>query len=288
MAELVWDEVGDRLYETGVDHGVLYIPDAGGVYSDAVAWNGLTTVTEKPGGAAVTPQYADNMKYLNLRSAETFAATIQAFTYPDEFAPFDGLSVPVPGLAIGQQGRRGFGLSYRTRIGNDVEGDDYGVKLHLVYGLTAAPTEKAYTTVNDTPAANNFSWDVDSIPVAVSGMKPTSLITASSVELDATQFAALEQILYGSGGTEPRLPLPDEVVALFSGTVVAVTATQPTYNAATDTITIPTVVGVEYLINDEVVTGDVVITENTMVEARPTAGHVLTPGTDNDWYIPFT
>jgi hypothetical protein len=210
------------------------------------------------------------------------------FTYPDEFAPFDGLSVPTPGLAIGQQSRSGFGLSYRTRIGNDVEGDDYGVKLHLVYGLTAAPSEKAYSTVNDTPAAINFSWDVDSLPVQVTGLKPTSLITASSVELDPTQFAALEQILYGSGGTEPRLPLPDEVIALFAGTVTAVTATQPTYNAATDTITIPTVVGVEYLINDVVVTGDIVITEDTLVEARPTAGHVLTAGTDNDWFIAHT
>lgn len=288
MAEITWDDIGSRRYETGVDHGVLYIPDNAGVYDDGVAWNGLTTVTEKPSGAAPTAQYADNIKYLNLHSAEQFGATIEAFTYPDEFAPFDGLSVPSPGVAIGQQVRKAFGLSYRTRIGNDVDGDDHGYKLHLVYGLTATPSEKAYTTINDTPSAINFSWDVDSVPVAVTNLKPTSIVTINSLEVNATALAALETILYGSVGVDPRLPLPDEVVDIFDGTVTAVTATAPTYDAGTDTITIPTVTGVTYYIDDAPVTGDVVITEDTMVTARPNSGYYLTPGTDDDWLIVHT
>lgn len=286
--KLTWDEIGARLYETGVDQGALYIPDETGDYADGVAWNGLTTVTEKPAGAEPTAQYADNIKYLNLYSAETFGATIEAFTYPPEFEQFDGLGSPTPGIAVGQQGRRQFGLAYRTRLGNDVEGDDHGYKLHLVYGLTASPSEKAYTTVNDSPSAINFSWDVSSVPVPVTGMKPTSIITLDSTRVDATALADLEQILYGDVAVSPRLPMPDEVVALFAGTVTAVTPTAPTYDSGTDTITIPVVAGVEYLIDGEVVTGDVVITEDTIVTARPTAGHVFTAGSDDDWVINFT
>jgi len=288
MTKLAWDVVGERTYETGVDHGVLYIPDSGGAYTNGVAWNGLTTVTESPSGAEANPQYADNMKYLNLISAEQFAATVEAFTYPPEFEQFDGLHVPVPGLTVGQQARKGFGLSYRTKFGNDIQGDEYGYKIHLVYGCTAAPSEKAFATQSDSPEAIQFSWAVATIPVPVTGQKPTSLITANSALLDADAMAELETILYGTDLVDPRLPMPDEVIALFSGTVTEVTPTAPTYNAATDTITIPSVTGVEYLIDGEVVSGPVVISEDTVVTARPTAGHVFAAGADDDWMIAHT
>lgn len=216
MAELVWDETGKRFYETGVDHGVLYIPDLVGAYSDGVAWNGLITVSETPSGAEPNPQYADNIKYLNLFSAEDFGATLEAFTYPDEFAQFDGLGVPQPGVTVGQQDRRGFGLSYRTKLGNDLEGGDYGYKLHLVYGCMASPSEKAYNTVNDSPEAITFSWDISTTPVPVPNMKPTSIITVTSTEVDAAALAALEDRLYGTQSASPTLPLPAAVIALFT------------------------------------------------------------------------
>jgi hypothetical protein len=215
MPQLVWDETGTRTYETGVDHGVLYIPDATGNYITGVAWNGLTTVTESPSGAEANAQYADNIKYLNLFSAEEFGATIEAFTYPDEFNQFDGLATPTPGLAIGQQSRKVFGLSYRTRVGNDLEGEDYGYKLHLLYGCQASPSEKAYQTINDSPAAIAFSWAVTTTPVPVTDYRPTSLITVNSAEVDAAALTALESALYGAAAAEPMLPLPDEVIAMF-------------------------------------------------------------------------
>ncbi len=215
MPALVWDQVGDRLYETGVDHGVLYVPDVGGAYATGVAWNGLTSVSETPSGAESTAQYADNIKYLNLISAEEFGATIEAFTYPDEFAQFDGLAVPAPGVAVGQQTRKMFGLSYRTRLGNDVEGDDHGYKLHLVYGCNASPSEKAYNTINDSPEAITFSWEISTTPVPVTGYKPTSLIVVDSSVVDPTDLTALEAELYG-GVAAANLPSPDEVIALFT------------------------------------------------------------------------
>lgn len=217
MAALVWDAVGDRYYETGVDHGVLYIPDASGVYANGVAWNGLTSVTESPTGAEATAQYADNIKYLNLISVEEFGATIEAFTYPEEWAEFDGLGVPEPGVFVGQQPRKMFGLSYRTRVGNDVEGDSYGYKLHLVYGCIASPSEKAYNTINDSPEAITFSWEVSTTPVPVTGYKPTSLIVIDSGLVDAAALTALEAVLYGET-VAPMLPLPDEVISMFGGT----------------------------------------------------------------------
>ena len=217
MAPLTWDEVGDRLYEVGVDHGVLYLPDASGVYNEGVAWNGLTTVTESPSGAESNPQYADNIKYLNLISAEEFGATIEAFTYPEEFAECDGTALPSPGVAVGQQGRKIFGLSYRTKVGNDVEGDDLGYKLHLVYGCQAAPSEKAYATINDSPEAIAFSWEVTTTPVPVTDYKPTSLIVIDSTKVDAADLASLEALLYGQAATPAALPTPDAVIALFAG-----------------------------------------------------------------------
>lgn len=216
MTALVWDLVGERFYETGVDHGVLYVPDESGVYSKGVAWNGLTTVTESPSGAEPNAQYADNIKYLNLISVEEFGATVEAFTYPPEFAEFDGLGVPVPGLVVGQQPRKTFGLSYRTKMGNDLQGDAYGYKLHLVYGCIATPSEKAYNTINDSPEAIAFSWTISTTPVPVTGFKPTSLIVVDSSVVDATDLASLESELYG-GTAEAKLPLPDEVIAMFGG-----------------------------------------------------------------------
>jgi hypothetical protein len=218
MAPLTWDQVGERTYETGVDRGVLYLPDATtGAYGGGVAWNGLTTVTESPAGAESSPQFADNIKYLNLVSAETFGATLEAFTYPDEFAQCDGTAVPEPGVANGQQGRRQFGLSYRTRKGNDIEGADFGYKLHLVYGCLASPSEKAYGTINDSPEAIAFSWELSTTPVPVTGFAPTALVVIDSTVVTAASLTAVEDALYGGGTeTEARLPLPDEILTLVT------------------------------------------------------------------------
>lgn len=291
MTKLTWDDLGKRFYETGVERGVLYIPDGGGVYSKGVAWNGLTTLTEAPSGAAATPEFADNLKYLNLISAEEFGGTIAAFTYPDEFAQYDGLASPSPGLSIGQQNRKSFGLCYRTRLGNDVEGDDYGYKLHLVYGCQVAPSQKAFGTVNATPAPIAFSWTLTTTPVTVTGHKATSLVIVDSTKVSSADLAALELILYGSTGIDPRLPLPDELIALFAGevTVVAV-LTVPTYNGTTHTITIPTQTGITYYINDVAqVAGPVVLTvgQHVIVTAEPNGGYVIADGNDNDWEFTY-
>ena len=218
MPALVWDQVGERLYETGVDHGVLYIPDATGKYATGVAWNGLTSVSETPSGAESTAQYADNIKYLNLISAEEFGATIEAFTYPDEFAEFDGLGVHAPGVVIGQQPRKIFGLSYRTRLGNDLEGEEHGYKLHLVYGCIASPSEKAYNTINDSPEAITFSWEITTTSAPVTGYKPTSLIVVDSTVVDPAELTALETELYGDATGSANLPAPDDVLELFAAT----------------------------------------------------------------------
>lgn len=217
---ITWDKSGERRYETGVDHGVLYLPNNAGVYSTGVVWNGLVTVTESPSGAESSAQYADNMKYLNLQSAEEFGATIEAFTYPDEWEECDGSVSPAPGVAIGQQGRRTFGFAYRTLVGNDLEGDKFGYKLHLVYGGLAAPSERGYTTVNDSPEAITLSWEISTTPVAVGNVggvdyKPTATVTIDSTKVDPTVLAEFEDTLYGTASTEPSLPLPAEVIALF-------------------------------------------------------------------------
>ena len=221
MSRIVWDKTGERYYETGVKQGVLYPIQSDGRYTKGVAWNGLTAVTESPSGAEATPLYADDIKYLNLISNEEFGCTIEAYTYPDEFAECDGSAALAAGVMIGQQKRKIFGLSYRTAFGNDVDGTDHGYKLHLVYGCLAAPSEKAYATINDSPEAITFSWEVTTTPVSVTGFKPTSQITIDSTKVKAEKLTALEEILYGKDGesetaTEPRLPLPDEIAALFS------------------------------------------------------------------------
>ena len=218
MAKIVWDKTGERFYETGVKNGVLYVQE-GGQYKNGVAWNGLTAVTESPSGAEATPLYADDIKYLNLLSTEEFGATIEAYTYPDEFAACDGSAALVDGVMIGQQARKTFGLCYRTTIGNDTNGNDSGYKLHIIYGALAAPSEKAYATINDSPEAITFSWEVTTTPVNVTGAKPTASITIDSTKADSTKLAALEDILYGKDGepgNEPRLPLPDEIKTLMT------------------------------------------------------------------------
>lgn len=218
MAKLVWDKTGDRLYETGVKNGVLYIPTAG-VYSKGVAWNGLTAVTESPSGAEATALYADDTKYLSLMSTEEFGATIEAYTYPDEFAACDGSAELADGVMIGQQKRSTFGLCYKTTIGNDTDGNDHGYKLHIIYGALAAPSEKAYASINDSPEAITFSWEITTTPVNVTGAKPTASLVIDSTKADPSKLAALEDILYGKDGepaNEPRLPLPDEIKTLMT------------------------------------------------------------------------
>lgn len=211
MAKLVWDKTGERLYETGVKQGVLYVQDENGAYPKGVAWNGLTNVTESPSGAEATPLYADDIKYLNLMSTEEFGGTIEAYTYPDEFAECDGSAALTTGVYIGQQARKSFGFCYRTTLGNDVDNNGHGYKLHLVYGALASPSEKAYATINDSPEAITFSWEFSTTPVNVTGFKPTASIVIDSTKVDPTKLAELEKILYGDGDAEARLPLPDEV-----------------------------------------------------------------------------
>lgn len=216
MSQLVWDQTGQRIYETGVKKGVLYVQDSTGAYPKGVAWNGLTAVNQSPSGAEASPLYADDIKYLELMSNEDFGGSIEAYTYPEEFEACDGSAALATGVKIGQQKRSSFGLCYRTIIGNDIENDEYGYKLHLVYGCKAAPSEKAYATVNDSPEAVTFSWEFTTTPVAVDGFKPTAYLEIDSTKADATKLAALEAILYGSEETEARLPLPTEIKTLMA------------------------------------------------------------------------
>lgn len=216
MAKLTWDDTGKRLYETGVKQGVLYLLDEDGTYKNAVAWNGLTAVTESPSGAEATALYADDIKYLSLMSAEEFGATIEAYTYPEEFAQCDGSASLATGVYIGQQARKTFGMCYKTTLGNDVEGNDYGYKLHIIYGAKASPSEKAYATINDSPEAITFSWEITTTPVNVAGFKPTASIVIDSTKADPTCLAALEAKLYGAESGTAELPLPDVVKTLMT------------------------------------------------------------------------
>ena len=234
MAKLEWDKTAERSFEMGVDHGVLYVQKPDGTYNKGVVWNGLTAVTEKPDGAEPNDLYADNIKYASLRSAETYGATIEAFMYPEEFAQCDGSAALAAGVYIGQQTRKGFGLCYRTKIGNDVAGDDFGYKLHLIYGCRAAPSERGYATINDSPEAITFSWELSTTPVQVPGYEPTSQITIPSTDFESTEEKAkltlLENVLFGtegegqSTGTVPTLPLPEVVEKILDGTITTVEA----------------------------------------------------------------
>lgn len=292
MTKILWDQTGERRYETGVDHGVLYVQDDDGSYPLGVPWNGLTTVTESPSGADATPQYADNIKYLNLIAAEEFGGTIEAFTYPVEFEACDGTASPTPGVSVGQQRRKTFGLSYRTLVGNDIEGTDFGYKLHLVYGALAAPSEKARATVNDSPEALAFSWEFTTTAVEVGTInsvviKPSATVTIDSTKVDEDALAALETILYGTTGVDPRLPLPAEVFGLFTSTVTAVTTVTPTFVAATGVITIPATTGVLYQIDGVTKAAGaqpaIPTLSTKIVRAVPAVGYVFTDGSDDDW-----
>jgi hypothetical protein len=292
MTALTWDQVGERLYETGVDHGVLYIP-TDGVYDVGVAWNGLVTVTESPSGAELTPTYADNIKYITLVSVEEFGGTIEAYTYPDEFMQCDGSAEPEPGVNIGQQNRAVFGLCYRSLLGNDTDGQDHGYKLHLVYGALASPSEKPYSTVNDSPEAITFSWEFSTTPVPVTGYKPSATIVLDSTKVDAGALAALEDILYGSVGVDPRLPLPDEIISLAPGTFTTVDlgipANQPTYVSGTHVVTLPSVTGVQWKINGVNKTPGaqpaLTVGQVAHVTAHALSGYVLVG--DDDWVFNY-
>ena len=215
MAKIVFDQSGERFYETGVKNGVLFVQNENGEYGNGVAWNGLTAITESPSGAEATPLYADDIKYVELTSAEEFGATIEAYTYPEEFEACDGSASLVEGITIGQQDRVPFGLCYKTVVGNDVRGNDLGYKLHLIYGAKAAPSERAFQTINDSPEAITFSWEITTTPVNVTGFKPTANLVIDSTKVDAAKLALIEEKLFGSDSEEPTLPLPDEIVALM-------------------------------------------------------------------------
>jgi hypothetical protein len=289
MAVLAFDDTGNRRYETGVDKGVLYpLNTTNGLYDTGFAWNGLTAVNEKPSGAGSNKQYADNIAYLNILSAETFGGTIQAFTYPDAFASCDGTVAPASGAVVGQQPRTTFGLSYRTKVGNDVSGS-LGYKLHLVYGALASPAEKDYSTINDSPAAIDFSWDFDCTPVVATGLQPTCLIVIDSTKVGSTPLADLEQFLYGTVGTNPSLPPPDSVLALFTGAITAITLTAATFDGA-HTITIPSQTGVTYYLDGVVhAAGSVVLTtgQKKVVSAVPNAGYVFNTPVVDRWLFAF-
>jgi hypothetical protein len=287
MTKLVWDKVAEKVYETGIDRGVLYPVDSFGNYPEGHSWNGLVSVDEAPSGAESNKQYANNKVYLNLTSAEEFSATLEAYTYPDAFMECDGSAELSPGVYIGQQRRKPFGLAYRSLIGNDTDGTDFGYKLHLVYDGLAAPTGKTYSTVNDSPEAATFSWEISTTPVEVPGHKPSATIVIDSTKVDAGKLADLEQILYGTAGVDARLPLPAEVMALFSGSTSEVVAIAPTYNSTTKEITIPVVTGVIYSIDNEVVTGVVTITDDTIVKAITAPGYTFGINTDDDWAYEF-
>lgn len=286
---LAWDQTGEKIFETGVNKGVLYVADNAGGYPLGVPWNGLVSVTQAPSGAEPNKQYADNIVYANLISAEEFAATIEAFTFPDAFAQCDGTATPTAGVAVGQQTRKSFGLSYRTTLGNDTLATDFGYKLHLIYGGLAAPTEKAYSTINDSPEAMTMSWEVSTSPVSVSGLKPTAILTINSTKVQAAALASLEQILYGTAGTNARLPLPDEVIALFSGAVTtSALPVAPTYTPATDTITFAVTTGVDYRVDGAIKTAPLVITKDTIVTATPKSGFKLPATADDDWLVIYS
>lgn len=232
MAKLVWDATGEKLFEAGVDHAVLYPISANGEYTPGVAWNGITQISETPEGAEPQNQYADNIKYLSLMSAEELNGTIEAYMYPDEWNLCDGSAELTKGVMIGQQNRKAFGLSYRTKIGNDVDELDHGYKLHLLYGAKASPSERTYETINDSPEPITFSWEYTTTPVNVKDHQPTALLTIDSTKVDADKLKALEEILYGSDDADsddPRLPLPDEVLALLKGNAVEAAAARMSY-----------------------------------------------------------
>lgn len=289
MTVLVFDDTGNRRFETGVKKGVLYPLNVGnGLYDTGYAWNGLTEIKEKPAGAGSNKQYADNIAYLNLLSAETFGGEISAFTYPDQFGLCDGTAEPASGVTVGQQSRATFGLSYRTEIGNDVS-SDLGYKLHLVYGALASPSEKDYSTINDSPNAVAFSWAFDCTGASSATYGSTSLLTIDSTKVDSAALASLEQFLYGTAGTDPSLPPPDSVTALFTGTITAITLSPATFDGA-HTITIPAQTGVKYYVDGVFhAAGTQLLTtgQSKVVSAVAQAGYVFNTPVVDRWMFTF-
>lgn len=289
MAELVWDEAAERYFETGVDHGVLYHKVAG-EYTNGEAWNGLTAVTAQPSGAESNKQYADNIEYLNLMSVEQFGATVECFMAPRGFDQYDGVARTANGLRISMQKRAEFGMSWRSKKGN-AEDEDLGYILHFAYGCKASPAEKAYNTVNDTPEPATFSWTLSTTPIPVAGRKPTAYCSVDSTDpsIDPANLAALEAILYGDAVNPARLPTPDEIDSILGAGVLTATPANPAYNSGTDTLTIPNIAGVEYLINGVVqAPGPVVLTEDTIVTARPADGYTFTGLYVDRWFIDWS
>lgn len=293
MVALAWDKTGERFYRTGVSKGALYQIDNAGEYVDGVAWNGLTNVTASPSGAESNKQYADNIVYVNLLSAEEFGATIEALSYPDAFEQNDGSATPTAGVTIGQQRRKPFGFCYRTEIGNDTEGTDYGYELNLVWGAQAAPSEKAAATINDSPEPQALSWELTTTPVNVGTVlgveyKPSAKMTINSTKVDPTKLAALEAALYGTVSTDAYLPLPADVILMMASTLTSTTPAAPTYNSSTDMVTIPGTTGVIYSLNGlDVLAGDHAITANSEVKARPATGYKFPVPTQTQWVFTF-
>lgn len=289
MTALVFDDTGNRRFETGVKKGVLYPLNTGnGLYDNGYAWNGLTTIKEKPAGAASNKTYADNQVYSNLLSAETFAGEISAYTYPDAFGLCDGTAAPVSGLSVGQQSRSTFGLSYRTEVGNDVS-SDVGYKVHLIYGALASPSERDFSTINDNPAPVAFTWAFDCTGASSNSYGSPSLIVLDSTKVDATALASLEAFLYGTGGTNPSLPPPDSVLALFTGSITAITLTAPTFDGA-HTITIPTQTGVKYYVDGVLhAAGSQLLTagQKKIVTAVAQAGYVFNTPVVDRWMFTY-
>lgn len=289
MTALTWDNIGEKIFEAGVEKGVLYKQNAQGVYNTGFAWNGLSAVNESPSGAESNKQYANNKVYANITSAEEFSGSLEAFTYPAAFAECDGYAELTPGVSIGQQRRVPFGLSYKTKIGNDIQDLELGYKLHLIYGAKAAPSERNYTTINESPEAMSMSWELTTEPVEVAGKRPTATLVIDSTKVSSAKLADLEAILYGTAGADPRLPLPAEVASIIGSTLVVTAApTAPTYNSTTKQITIPVVTGVDYFIDGVKKTGMVTITKDTVVTAATQTGYKFPAVFDDDWFIAFS
>lgn len=292
MSRLIWDAIGERLFETGVSHGVLYPQNNLGAYPLGVVWNGLTGMTESPGGAELKELWADDIKYAALRSAESFGGTIEAYTYPEQFAACDGSVALAAGIYIGQQAHNLFGFCYRTAIGDDVSGleAESGYKLHIVYGASASPSERAYVTINDSPDGIVLSWEITTNPVPVTGNKPTATLVIDSTKVNAAKLLALETILYGAAGVNPRLPLPDEIASLMLGDLVVPTA--PTFVAATGILTIPTVAGVVYKVNGVItVAGPMAAIDggvSVTALAEPEVGSYFGAGVNDTWTFTST
>lgn len=285
MTRLQWHAPGAKKFEQGVDRGVLFVRNDEGVYGNGVPWNGLTSVSRTPSGAEASKQYADNTVYATLISAEEFAATIEAFYYPDEFEECDGTAELAPGVTVGQQNRRTFGFTWRALIGDDLVGTGAGYKIHVAYGLLAAPSEKADNTINDSPELEPFSWEVSSTPIEMpNGLKPSAIITVDSTKVTAAALEDFEDILYGTVGTDPRLPTPEEVYAIFEGAgLTVVTPTKPTQVG--DVITIPSITGVEYYRGNTLLEAGAQdpITEDVIITAKPAVGYKFPEITDEDW-----